>query len=1332
MLKTLKANNGSLAKLGNVQVQPVTEDISYSPKIQSTQTVQNALAPIPASQASLKVATFNVSTGEVKRTSDPTLVGIATSIKTDAAFVLPALQAKLNSVLPSYALQLEPKGFHELGKSTLPTKKFEPYERLTGISHERPEIVMLADFLPLFEHDVSLAGPAFLERIKNSGSDALMTDAGRYVDAQVQIRSLQHANTRQLVQKLRERYPAFKSLISSRFRETDASLLALRDSTTFLFDVIKSLDRIKSQLDVRDVGHVIDPVKIAREHVGSYTAVRSSVQDSYLVDIAKRYMPDQYGLVDVLVRLGYREASVRRQFTSTKIWLQLLIELRDMLHFHSLEFIDADVQRQRSDNNATTVTKNNVKHFGINRTPPDLPSIDSIASAQIVDAAQMIAHINQAWQALYRDVHFKSTNARLAALANLVSKEFRYSWGLGQREVQRSLQEGFGYSVQPTGNLGAIEAIIGEVGNNIADIPGANQGSLTGIAQRQVSPRVAVLTFEPKYVDGVNGTLTPGSEYYVDSVLDTDGRAFNTTQFDELSQQLEQIHRHLSIVTAGMNLLGTKAYDPDDKEKTSYESTVASPRDLIRSIVDPILNQQTGEVQQAFVKDKMVAVYSFAAHDNRVKTILFMYTMMHVMRVYKDSGIDLLPSMFSADNTPTADYLIDRLVTIIKDAVPQTSTGTQLNDAGANNLTVDALKSAIKTMTPITKLVSGFMNQLLLAFRNSHLFVDKRTRYSGYLDTLVMMAAFDMLVQTIDAFGNQTIVASNTGPSTFLQGNFTLVIARSSMNHKGSYGELLTRLTKETALVQQTMYAVLGTLSRLGDSIRGYSNYLQSPSAMSKLQEISAVVNDSTLLRLLFTEQQIMLLASTVHDISSRLSTVERTQSSKALDEELEFKLLDDSVVTPMLRNVLFGAFSGDRFASRKGYNKKVLSVGVPLGFTQRIKQRVVIDNVKNNVTAPKQKDVVKVAVYKIDVENSDVIYRPKRFLFEMSRFPVRDDSQFLDVPDRPTLDDVVSVVPTRDFGLGLRLATDVTYWQVGGATVPRSSKSSFIDNAYSFLSDDQKDELAQNHVMSYLLEVYLRTLMGINVGDHQFDVVDADAQLDADFTKTVVDHVVHDLTTKVKGGTSTSTGPVADGVLFTSTAKHNNLSNAAGIAGSVSVRSQFMAATSPASPAQTREQQAIDGATSQALNSLSSKHVPAMFHSLQNASNLIKMHSTLSNPLVASRRLLRPKQFDRVFNLIIDPDEFEIDYDSTVKTPQGKRALEQLISRGDVQPALENDQTQLRMSAGGRVPAGSRAFVQSRSAPNVNVYRFRDRDKNDGDLSFEKYFVTIETFDED
>jgi hypothetical protein len=46
-------------------------------------------------------------------------------------------------------------------------------------------------------------------------------------------------------------------------------------------------------------------------------------------------------------------------------------------------------------------------------------------------------------------------------------------------------------------------------------------------------------------------------------------------------------------------------------------------------------------------------------------------------------------------------------------------------------------------------------------------------------------------------------------------------------------------------------------------------------------------------------------------------------------------------------------------------------------------------------------------------------------------------------------------------------------------------------------------------------------------------------------------------------------------------------------------------------------------------------------------------------------------------------------------------------------------------------VTPGSRPFTQGRAASNVNSYRFRDRDVNEGDLVADKYFVTVETFSE-
>ncbi len=116
--------------------------------------------------------------------------------------------------------------------------------------------------------------------------------------------------------------------------------------------------------------------------------------------------------------------------------------------------------------------------------------------------------------------------------------------------------------------------------------------------------------------------------------------------------------------------------------------------------------------------------------------------------------------------------------------------------------------------------------------------------------------------------------------------------------------------------------------------------------------------------------------------------------------------------------------------------------------------------------------------------------------------------------------------------------------------------------------------------------------------------------------------------------------------------------------------------------------------------------------------------------------RILCPKQFDRVFNLIIDARDFEIDVKRTLHTPYGRQALDLMIRHGEVVPA--DSSNYLRQSGYDKwqvlvteaVLEGRRP-PQGRAAPNVNNFKFRERDKSRGDLITDKYFVTIETLEE-
>ena len=127
---------------------------------------------------------------------------------------------------------------------------------------------------------------------------------------------------------------------------------------------------------------------------------------------------------------------------------------------------------------------------------------------------------------------------------------------------------------------------------------------------------------------------------------------------------------------------------------------------------------------------------------------------------------------------------------------------------------------------------------------------------------------------------------------------------------------------------------------------------------------------------------------------------------------------------------------------------------------------------------------------------------------------------------------------------------------------------------------------------------------------------------------------------------------------------------------------------------------------------------------------------SPLTGPDAYNYRVLCPKQFDRVFNVAVDARDFEIDVKKTLATPFGRTALDLLIKHGEVVPSntsnpLDQNGQKQWQSLMAAATAADNKTVPGGSLPNVNSFRFRGRDKTQGDLIADKYFITIEPLDE-
>lgn len=1378
MIKTLKVNNSSFANLGSVQVQPKPATTVVRQVQQQTTVLQHPSAPgvTPVKQATIPLPVILHDSDKAATVTKPTLSSIASMLSSNSKLVIP-LQSSFTTLMPTHVLSLDSGRVYDprltQGFVTTATK-FQPYEQLTGVAQERPEIVMLTNFQPILDKDVSHTAPSFIGLFEDAGLPHFITDAGRYVDSQSSIRNLRTFNVQSQLKAIRTRYTVVNDMVQSREDDFTQALARLKDDASFLLNLVRIIESQKMQLDLRHDIFNVDPQEVGSYLTDNFSQLHVSFGTNKATSTLTRLLQvghkPSYSCAETMVDLGYTDDSVKNVFSSSKVWLQLMFELRSILKHHTLRLVDIDPTYQRNDTNATTLLTPPTQYFSLATNLPSLPNLDELIDLQVAESSQAINSLQPAFVDIYQGVFFKNEEARIAAMAHVLTQEYRYSYGLTRDPIKRSLQGYYGYAASQQGNLTMFDSIVGRFGNNITDFPATTDTSLASIAQNSVpGSNVGVLTFETKYVEGDTGTLTPGGDFYFDRILDTDGTKFNTTGIDSLSQQLDDRLDQLNVMIDGFNLMALPTIDRG-KGVNIEGSPLGTAMDLVSSLGQRLINPSTGQALAVAVTDRLGAVYSQARKDNRVKTILFLYTLSRISRQYS-INVPGLSSSQHADNTPLVDSLIEQLVTALQNSVPETRTTIQLVtqrglDKGLNTnaLTHDSIKSAMKSGTQMTLLIEQFMSDVISQFRaKTSAIQDGFTRYGGYLDTIVMMLAFDLAVSMVARYSNQQLVGTHRGLTTFSQGQVTFAVSQTTTNHSVSYNELTQRLSNEASMTRQVLLTVVNSLKKLSGSLKGISNYLNSVDAKLKLDEVSrALSRDKDMLRMLLSEQQIMLLASTVENLlAARVSGVTGAQSpthgsfhDDGSKVNQEITILDESDVPEALRDAVFGFLGTGDLASPAATNKRIMTVGIPLGFSQRIKQKVNIQKQKRATFENRKNDLVYLTVYKVDIQNSDIVYAPQRFMFELSRFPVRfSTSQWLALPQGASAQDIVNCIPTQcftqspDSGTASSITSGIEYASsaVANNEGVRGSRAAFASSAYDFLTEQQKAGLLHNHVQSQLLEAYIRLITGVNVAEHGYTLVDPSPAMETAFIQTFTEHTlkhVSEVATALASTAVTNAATPAGGVLFSSTAgkqlatirssldsrsiSQPVLSNPAGIAGQVSSAAMFRSMQMNAPPTKPATQQA--GTTEASLSSISTKQVAAVIENMRTISGLSKTLSSIASVDALNQRVLSPKQFDRVFNVLVDPRDFEIDVAKTSETPYGKQALDLLIKQGDVVPVEPGYWSSPNTPA----VAGQRSFLQGRFDPNVNRFRFRNRDKNEGDLVSDKYFVTIETFEDE
>ena len=471
---------------------------------------------------------------------------------------------------------------------------------------------------------------------------------------------------------------------------------------------------------------------------------------------------------------------------------------------------------------------------------------------------------------------------------------------------------------------------------------------------------------------------------------------------------------------------------------------------------------------------------------------------------------------------------------------------------------------------------------------------------------------------------------------------------------------------------------VLNTLDVLNSTVKSLDAVLRKFNSNSMDSLLRYLNNDPRKLSLLLRDEQLLIALSTIEDVYQTFNDFNDDDKQTGEENNLFTNYVQNVHYYPKMTDIYDLMFKDNpELTSKKGYNKKIMTVGVPMGMFDRLLKKSSL-NSKNS----KHNDIFKISVYKTDVLNGEIIYRPKVFLFEASRFAARI---YTDIRKTTGSDyrEIFRVIPTRNYSLFVDGKSadsgNPTYW---------GDKTNAFGDEYTFLSSDEKDQIIQNHVMSYILENYMKIITGLSFDELTFTLdsreIQALVKLDPDPTILKQAEQAHSILINK-----------SDAAIANARKLNVSLSSLKGLGLGGSNLGTVAKPAASTLPANLSEED-IRKLKSLSFGFGGKAGQPNVKPRSVKAAPFFKF-----NPDFYITRLMQPKKFDRVFNIIFDP-EFEVDYEKTTATSIGSTKLRDLIR--------------------------DKKIIEKR--PNSNEYV--DADKSPQNVSLENFMVVVETHAEE
>jgi len=404
----------------------------------------------------------------------------------------------------------------------------------SGVHKFRPEIILNSEFNTIWEPGEVASIDGRLLKKKSSTGD--------FINFQFQTKQLRQETVAGLIKNIQKTL-SNPDIFQDVKKDYTEQLAKVGQDLGYLENIVSNVAIIKNAFNIKNI-----PIESYESKSGEViTRIRTLRQ---LFNEKMQYRTDQFDI-----------------FSNTKIILQLLFDLENMLSAYSVNLLSLTDADRRNDASPirldrTYTTKNGAFSFTIN----NFSSISTVVNAG-----------GSSFFTTFMASLPPAPNDRIKLLTYLLAKEYSVSRGLGNSSNGPRLQ---GASFAPGTGGSPFKNIIGIPGDTIFENSIGIRDSLASLVHiNPDSPNVKILTFENKFVDSNDQRFTyiPGTSFFTDAILTVDGQAWNSNALTEYVNRYNTIVRNVRTLVNDVFSF--------DESATATETGVSN---VESSVIDPV------------------------------------------------------------------------------------------------------------------------------------------------------------------------------------------------------------------------------------------------------------------------------------------------------------------------------------------------------------------------------------------------------------------------------------------------------------------------------------------------------------------------------------------------------------------------------------------------------------------------------------------------------------------------------------------------------------------------------------------------------------------------